>query len=250
MFPIRSQRLCSVLGLPAAACALMLLVGCAGIDPAVLETVLGTPSSSEAPLDEATVSRGLREALTVGVERTVERVSQLDGFNANPQIRIVLPGELQDMANLLRQVGFARQVDDFEATMNRAAEQASMEARQVFVDAILGMTIADAFGILRGGETAATDYLERRTSNDLRQRFRPIIENKMQRLGVYRTYNRLADTYNALPSTRKPALRLDDYLTEEALDGLFHELAKEERKIREDPIARTTELLRRVFGRR
>ena len=231
-------------------CGLMLLTACAGIDPAVLETILAEPSSSQAPLDEATVSRGLREALTVGVERAVERVSQVDGFNANPQIRIVLPEDLQEMASLLRQVGFGRQVDDFESAMNRAAEQASTEAKQVFVDTILGMTIADAFGILRGGETAATDYLQERTSDDLRQRFRPIIENKMQRLGVYRTYNRLADTYNALPSTRKPVLRLDDYLTEEALDGLFHELAKEERKIRQDPIARTTELLRRVFGRR
>lgn len=225
------------------------LLSCAEIDPAVFETVLGGVQT-EAPLDETTVSQGLRQALDVGVRRAIDRVSAVDGFLGNEWIRIALPEELDEMADLLRQVGFARQVDRLEVAMNRAAEQASGEARQVFVDAITGMTIADAFGILRGGDTAATDYLRDRTSDTLRQRFRPIIENKMQRVGLYRNYNQLADTYNALPFSRRPAVRLDAYLTDEALDGLFHELGKEERRIREDPIARTTELLRRVFRRR
>jgi hypothetical protein len=227
----------------------LLCSSCAEFDPAVLGTVLGSPSSN-APLDETTVSSGLREALRIGSGRAIDQVSRPDGFWANELIRIRLPEEAQEMANLLRQVGFARQVDSLEVAMNRAAEQASGEARDVFVDAITGMTIADAFGILRGGDTAATDYLRLRTSDTLRQRFQPIIENKMARLDLYRSYNTLADTYNALPFAKRPAVRLDAYLTDRALDGLFTTLSQEERKIRQDPIARTTELLRRVFSRR
>lgn len=223
--------------------------GCAEFDPAVFETVLGSPAA-DAPLDEGTVSNGLKEALRIGSGRAIDAVSRPNGFWANELIRIRLPEEAQEMANLLRQVGFARQVDNLEVAMNRAAEQASAEARDVFVDAITGMTIADAFGILRGGDSAATDYLRLRTSDTLRQRFEPIIQNKMEHLGLYRSYNQLADTYNALPLTRRPVVRLDTYLTDRALDGLFTTLADEERKIRQDPIARTTELLRRVFGRR
>lgn len=228
---------------------LLLTTGCAEFDPAVLGTVLGTPTD-QGPVDEATVSRGLREALRIGSGRAIDHVSRQDGFLANELIRIHLPEELDDMARLLRQIGFARQIDALEVAMNRAAEQASGEARDVFIDAITDMTIADAFGILRGGDTAATDYLRSRTSETLRQRFEPIIESKMERLGLYRSYNQLADTYNALPFASRPAVRLDRYLTDRALDGLFQTLADEERKIRQDPIARTTELLRRVFSRR
>lgn len=224
----------------------LLLVGCAGLDPAAIDTVL-SGSSSQRPLDERTVADGLREALRVGVGRAIDRVSVVDGYLANELIRIHLPEELQDMAEVLRRIGFSRQVEALEVAMNRAAEQAAGEAREVFVDAIFDMTIADAFGILRGGETAATDYLQGRTSHHLRARFRPIIERRMEKLELYRAYGHLADTYNALPFTKRPAVSLDTYLTDRALDGLFKTLADEERKIRRDPVARTTELLRRVF---
>jgi Protein of unknown function (DUF4197) len=227
--------------------AWLLVPGCAELDPARIGSVLGNVGSER--LDEETVARGLREALRIGTGRAVERTSRIDGFLADELIRIHLPEELQDMAAALRRIGFSRQVDELEVAMNRAAEKAAGEARVIFVDAVTGMSIADAFGILRGGDTAATDYLRERTADRLRQRFHPIVRDKMEDVGLYRSYNQLAEAYNALPFTRKPALLLDDYLTEEALDGLFTTLGQEERRIREDPIARTTELLRKVFSR-
>ena len=226
----------------------LLVAGCAEFDPAVLETVLG--GAEAAPLDQPTVTRGLREALRVGTSRAIERTSRVDGFLANELIRISLPEELASMANALRKIGFARQVDELEVAMNRAAERAAGEAREIFVDAITSMTIADAFGILRGHETAATDYLRLRTEDTLRQRFQPIIASKMKDVDLYRGYNQLAEVYRTLPFAREPLVDLDSYLTGRALDGLFTLLAEEEKRIREDPLARTTELLRRVFSRR
>ncbi len=231
------------------AAVLVLSPGCAELDPAMIESVLEAVGG-EQPLDEETVARGLREALSIGSGRAVERTSRIDGYLGNELIRVHLPEELDDMARALRRVGFSRQVDDLEVAMNRAAERAAGEARQIFVDAITSMSIADAFGILRGGDTAATDYLHGRTAETLRGRFQPIIAEKMETVDLYRTYGRLAETYNALPFTRKPAVDLEDYLTERALDGLFTTLGEEEKKIRDDPVARTTELLRKVFGRR
>ena len=231
---------------------LVLTSGCASFDPSLIEDVLGSSGAApgQAPLDEATVARGLKEALRVGTGRAVDRVSRQNGYLANEVIRIRLPEELQDMATALEALGFGRQVEELEVAMNRAAERAAGEAVEVFVGAITSMTLADAWGILRGHDTAATEYFERRTTDTLTRRFQPIIEDKMSQVGLYREYERLADIYNTLPFIRRPAVDLDSYLTDRALDGLFHELAKEERKIREDPIARTTELLRKVFGRR
>ncbi len=228
--------------------AVLTLGGCAELDPALIESVLGGITQDQ-PLDEATVARGLREALRIGSERAIGRVGRIDGFLANQLIRIHLPEELEKMAGVLRKVGFRRQVDELEVAMNRAAEQAATEALDIFVAAVGDMTIADAFGILRGGDTAATDYLRGRTTETLRGRFEPIITDKMEKVGLYRTYNRLAETYNDLPFTSRPAVDLESYLTERALDGLFTTLAEEETRIREDPVARTTELLRKVFSR-
>jgi hypothetical protein len=192
----------------------------------------------------------LKEALRIGAGRTVERTSKVDGFLANELIRIHLPEDLEKMAEALRRFGFARQVDELEVAMNRAAERAAGEARGIFVDAISELSIRDAFAILRGGDTAATDYLQERTADELRSRFQPVIATKMREVELYETYNQLANVYNALPLGQKPAVDLGSYLTEEALDGLFKTLATEERRIREDPLARTTELLRKVFSRR
>ena len=229
------------------ALCLPLFLACAEIDPAVLETVLGTDSN--APLSESTVAEGLREALRVGSGRAVDSTSRVDGYLANELIRIHLPEELETMARILRSAGFGAQVDALEVAMNRAAEQAAGEAREIFVDAILDLSIVDAFAILRGHETAATDYLRTQTSDELRLRFQPVIANKMKEVDLYQAYSHLAGIYNALPFSKPVPASLDLYLTEEALDGLFTVLAQEERKIREDPLARTTELLRRVFGR-
>lgn len=229
-------------------CLLALLgSGCAGFSSESLDAFIR--GGEDAPLDERTVASGLREALRVGTERSVDKTSRLDGYLGNALIRIVIPEQFEGAANTLRDIGFGKKVDEFEVGMNRAAERAAGEATQVFWNAIKGITLQDAFGILNGGETAATEYFRTRTEQTLRGRFKPIVQAKMSEVGLYTTYNELTDYYNKLPFVTKPALDLDEYITQHALDGLFTVLGQEERRIREDPLARTTDLLRRVFGR-
>ncbi len=208
---------------------------------------LGGTGVSSGPLDESTVVAGLKEALRVGTERTVASTSRPDGYLGNSLIRIPLPENLDRMSSALRAIGFASQVDALEVAMNRAAEQAAGEAKTVFWDSVRAMSIADAFAILNGGETAATDYFRAETSAPLLARFQPIVREKMGAVGLYNLYNDLAGRYAQLPFVTQPALDLDEYVSSRALDGLFTVLASEETKIRQDPAARTTALLRRVF---
>jgi hypothetical protein len=206
-------------------------------------------ASTSGELDRETVVAGLREALRIGSERTVERTAIVDGFLGNALIRIAIPEDLDKMASTLRKIGLGRQVDKLEVAMNRAAEEAAGEAREVFWDEIRSLTIPDAMGILGGGPTAATDFLYQRTSGEIRERFQPIVVDKIEEVGLARLYSDLADDYNKLPFVSRPAIDLGEYVTDEALDGLFTVLGEEEARIREDPIARTTELLKKVFGR-
>ncbi len=202
----------------------------------------------EGELDSDTVARGLKEALRVGSERTVSSTSQTDGFWGNALIRIAMPPELDNVASTLRRVGMSRYVDEMELSMNRAAEKASGEALTVFVQAINGMTLGDVWDIYNGGENAATRYFRGKTEDSLRERFRPIVQEKMREVGLYQAYNAAVDQYMRVPFVSKPSLNLDEYVTNRSLDGLFTVLSEEEARIRKDPVARTTELLRKVFG--
>jgi len=222
------------------------LAGCAQLDTRAILDGLGTA----APLDNATVIAGLKQALEVGTERTVGSTSTVDGFLGNALIRLAVPEQFDEAADLLRRVGFGGQVDELELSMNRAAELASGEARGVFWDAIRGMSIADGFAILGGPEDAATVYFRDKTESELRRRFAPIVRDKMGEAGLYRKYEEITDIYNSLPLVEEPALDLEAHVTDGALDGLFTVLAQEEKRIREDPVARTTDLLKRVFGSR
>jgi len=223
-------------------------IGCATLQEDLAD-ILSAESGREGALDEPTVIAGIKEALRVGTQNTVLSTSQLDGYLGNQLIRIVIPEQLESMTSTLRQVGLGSRVDELEVGMNRAAELAAAEAREVFWDAITGMTVADAFGILNGDDTAATAYFRSRTQTALRSRFHPIVLEKMNEVGLSRMYGKIADTYNSLPLAGTPQLvDLDEYVTDRALAGLFTALAQEERKIRQDPLARTTDLLRRVFG--
>jgi len=214
-----------------------------------LEGILDSGPGGRGRLDESTVAAGIREALRVGAENTVEITSTLDGFLGNEMIRIAVPGQLEEAASALRRIGLGSRVDELEVGMNRAAELAAAEARGVFLEAIAGITIEDAFGILRGGDTAATEYFRERTGPALRARFHPIVEMKMETIGLSRDYTRFAEAYNDLPlAGAAPLVDLDEYVTDRALAGLFTVLEDEERRIRKDPLARTTELLRKVFG--
>ncbi len=228
--------------IPVIAITTLLVTGC--FNTQTLDNIF----RDDGALDESTVAAGLKEALRVGTERSTESTSKLDGFYKNALIRIALPEEYAGVAKTLNSIGMGSYVDDFERSMNRAAERASGEAIDVFWSAITEMTISDAFGILNGGETAATDYFRRTTTASLTARFQPIVTAKMEEVGVYNFYNDLVAKYNKLPIDKPEAVDIDDYVTARTINGIFTVLEGEERRIREDPAARTTALLRKVFG--
>jgi hypothetical protein len=230
--------------LPIRIIAVIALFLTACISASTLDRVL----QQDGALDEATVADGLREALRIGTGRATTSTSKVDGFYRNQMIRIALPEQYDSVAETLKNFGLGSYVDDFERSMNRAAERASGEAVDVFWSAITRMTIQDAFGILDGGETAATDYFRLTTTASLTARFQPIVIENMEKTGVYNIYNDLVAKYNAMPVEKPPAVDLDEYVTAKTVDGIFSVLEGEEKRIREDPAARTTDLLKRVFG--
>jgi hypothetical protein len=199
-------------------------------------------------LDEKTVAAGLKQALNIGVKNSINQTSQSGGFANNPLLRLALPQELDSAASTLRKIGLGGYVDNFESQMNKAAESASGAALDVFVQSITSMSLADAWGILRGPENAATDYFKKNTQQQLTQKFQPIITNSMQKIGFYSDYKDLLNAYDKIPFTKKPDLNIENYIMQGTLDGIFSLVAKEEKKIRENPQARVTELLKRVFS--
>jgi hypothetical protein len=224
--------------------ALVTIAGCGGsASLGAVGDLLGSTGLS----GEEKIVAGLKQALEVGTERAVGRTSREDGFLRNPSIHIGLPDSLETMVAGLRAMGLAGRIDELEVAMNRAAEQASAEATEVFWQGIRRMSFADARSILAGGDTAATEYFERTTRQPLRERFEPIVAERMSSVGLVRLYGDLTARYAALPFTTKPTLNLERYVTDGALDGLFRVLGEEERRIREDPAARTTALLKEVF---
>lgn len=218
--------------------------GCAGVQVPDLTRIFG----GSGPLDEATVADGLRQALTIGTERATEQLSAPGGFSANPALRLVLPEQIEPIVVAARTIGLGDRVDTLEAGMNRAAEAAAAEALPVFVGAIRQMTIADAFEILHGPDDAATAYFREKTSGPLEARFEPVVGRAMNEVGLYAQYQTLRDRYEMLPFAKPVPPSLEDYVTRKTLDGLFNVLATQEARIREDPVARTTALLREVFG--
>jgi hypothetical protein len=174
--------------------------------------------------------------------------SQLDGYFKNPKIKIPFPPDVKKVEDKLRQIGLGSEVDKFILTLNRGAEDAAKEAKPIFVSAIRQMTIQDAWSILRGSDNAATEYLKRTTSAQLREKFQPVIASSLSKVNATKYYSDLVTQYNRIPFVEKVNPDLNDYATTKAMDGLFLLIADEEKKIREDPVARTTELLKRFFG--
>jgi len=228
----------------ATAIALSALCGCVGAPS--LGAGGGLFGMADASGEQRIVA-GLKQALEIGTERAVGRTSKPDGFLGNPAIRIGLPDSLDAMATGLRALGLGKNVDELEVAMNRAAEEASGEATEVFWQGIRQMSFSDARAILSGGDTAATEYFERTTRQPLFARFEPIVAKRVRSVGLGRSYSDLVDRYAALPFTSKPDLNLERYVTNRALAGLFSILGEEERRIRRDPAARTTALLKEVF---
>jgi len=213
------------------------------------KTFIPGDETNTSNLDNSTIISGLKEALSVGSKRAIDTVGQTDGFLANPKIRIPLPPQVEQVGGLMRQVGIGSLADDFETSMNRAAEEAAPEATNIVIDAIKNMSIDDAKQILNGSDDAATQYFRDKTSGKLTTLFRPSIEGSLDQVGSTRYYNQLSEQVAAVPVVGQNLnVDLPDYVTEQALNGLFTMLAIEEKKIRENPAARTTELLKKVFS--
>jgi hypothetical protein len=244
----------------AAALAAMLVLAAAAPACAQLDQILkqfpqlpGTqqvPGSGIGSIGEVKIGQALKEALQVGIANAVDLTGKTDGYFSNEAIKILLPERLKTLEIGLRAVGYGSQIDELVLGMNRAAEHAAPQARQIFWDAIGAMTIDDARKILDGGDTAATDYFKATTWEPLTTAFGPIVEKSMSQVGVTRQYKELLARARAIPFLNVEAYDLDRYVVGKALDGLFLVVADEERRIRTHPSARVTDLLREVFGRR
>lgn len=208
-----------------------------------VKSMLGSESSQNQE-----IVAGLKEALRIGADNSVAQVGQLGGYLDNPDIRIGLPGPLAKTENLLRFAGYGDQIDAFETSVNRAAELAAPQAKAIFWQAINNMTLDDAQRILNGGDTAATEYFARQTRSELAETFIPIVHQSLAKVDATSKFQDLNATFSNLPFGENLNLDLDQYVTKGALDGLFLVLGEEEQKIRQNPAARTTELLQKVFG--
>ena len=200
------------------------------------------------PLSNDEVINGLREALKVGTNNSTAATSKLDGFYKNPAIKIPFPEDAKKVKDKLLAIGMQKQVEKFELTLNRAAEEAAKDAAPIFINAITSMSIGDGFAILKGENNAATKYLQDKTSNDLYQKFIPVIRNATKKVQLTNAWNPLATVYNKLPGVQQVNPDLNDFVTKKAMLGLFKLIAGEELKIRQDPAARISDILKKVFG--
>jgi len=214
-------------------------------------TETSNPLSAGHPIDlsDAKISSGLKQALQVGAGNAVKLTGRPDGYFGNEAIKIVLPKSLGPFEKGLRAVGYGPKVDALILSMNRAAESAAPGAKKIFEDAILSMTFDDARKILSGGDTAATDYFKSKTTKQLTAAFRPVVKKTMDQNGVAQQYNQLVTQAQTIPFMKNQNLDITDYVVSQALNGLFYMLGREEQKIRTNPAAQTTSLLKQVFGR-
>lgn len=200
-------------------------------------------------LSNEDIVAGLKEALSVGAQNSSSKLSAVDGFFANAAIKVLMPEEARKAESTLRSLGLGSLVDKAILSMNRAAEEASKSAAPIFVNAIKSMSIQDAVGILKGSDTAATSYLKGKTTASLTEAFRPVIEQALQKTDATKYWKDVFEAYNKLPTSfNKVNPDLSGYVTEKSLSGLFYQVSLEEKKIREDPAARVTDLLKKVFG--
>ncbi|HMK42900.1 MAG TPA: DUF4197 domain-containing protein [Dissulfurispiraceae bacterium] len=214
----------------------------------LLDTLLQSKPSVAPAKDNGSIGAGLKEALAVGTENAVKKVSAPDGYFGNQLIRILMPEKLRKIADTLSMVGYKKEVDEFVLSMNRAAEKAAPKAAPIFGDAIRQMSIDDARKILAGGNTAATDFFKEKTTPQLTTEFKPIISKSLDDAGATHAYKNMIGKADNVPFLKKESLDLDGYVTGKALDGLFTVVGQEEKLIRTDPAARVTDLLRSTFG--
>jgi hypothetical protein len=211
----------------------------------IQKVLQNTPAKQSLSNDD--IVSGLKEALSVGSNNASKKLSAADGFFKDAVIKVLMPAEAQKAEKKLRSLGMGKLVDDAILSMNRAAEDASKSAAPIFVNAVKQMSIQDAVGILRGSDFAATDYLKGKTTASLTEAFRPVIEASLKKVDATKYWNAVFSAYNKF-STEKVNTDLSAYVTEKALYGIFYQLGLEEQKIRKDPMARTTDILKKVFS--
>src|SRR5574337_597503 len=209
----------------------------------------GLELSRQSGLDDGRIASGLKEALRIGTQNAVALTGRSNGYFNNPAIKILMPQHLQTLEATMRMAGYGYQIDALILSMNQAAERAAPAATQIFADALSAMTFEAARTILAGGDTSATDHFKAKTSSQLVAAFRPVVEQTMNEVGVVRQYKDVVALYQSIPFVKNSAFDIDQYVVSKSLDGLFHVLGEEEHKIRTDPTARVTDLLKEVFSR-
>lgn len=207
--------------------------------------ITGTSSTS---LSADEIAKGLKEALSSGASKGSDQASKLDGFFGNTKLKIPFPPDIKNVEQKLRSIGLGAKVDEFILSLNRAAEDAAKEAKPILVNAITGMTVQDAYSILKGQNDAATVYLKGNTSSALTSAFSPIVKSSLDKVSATKYYKELITRYNKIPMVKKVNPNLDEYATQKAIDGLFILVAEEEANIRANPLARTSDLLKKVFN--
>lgn len=208
-----------------------------------------TGGTGTSALSNDDIVAGLKEALSVGAKNSASKLSSVDGFFANAAIKVLMPPEAKKVETALRTAGMGKLVDNAILSMNRAAEEASKSAAPIFVNAITSMSFTDALNILKGSDTAATGYLRGKTVAALTSAFRPVIDTALSKTAATSYWKTVFDAYNKLPTTfNKINPDLAGYVTEKSLSGMFYQVAQEEQKIRKDPAARVTDILKKVFG--
>lgn len=240
----RIQKLCVLI-------CLMLVVSATDAYAGFQDFLKGAMKSLglEQGLAENEIVDGLKQALEIGTSKAVMLVSKKNGYLKNPKIKIPLPENVQKAESFLRSIGFGSKVDEFELSMNRAAERAAPKAKSIFWNAIKKISFSDARQLLKGPDDAATQYFREKTATQLQAEFKPIVNQAMSEVGVTQIYKSLDRKIRALPFTKSLSFDLDEYVTDKTLDGLFSMLAAEEKKIRQDPAARVTDLLKKVFAK-
>lgn len=211
----------------------------------IKKKVSGGGSSS---LSSEDITAGLKQALTLGAQKSADRLSTVNGFLGNKAVEILMPEQAQRVEKTLRNMGMGKLVDDAIASMNHAAEDASKSAAPIFINAIKSMTVTDGLNILRGSDTSATSYLRKSATPELTRAYTPVIDSALQKTGATKYWKDVFDTYNKLPLVSKVDPDLSSYVTQKAIIGIFYYVAQEEIQIRKDPAAQVTDLLKKVFG--
>ncbi len=213
-----------------------------------LQNVVSTLPQGDGGISDAMIGNGLREALDFGIDKQVQKLTQKDGFYKNQLVKILLPEELKKVDQTLRDIGLSSLADDGIKILNRAAEDAVKEATPIFVNAVKGITFNDAKNILLGPDNAATNYLQGRTKTALYNKFNPVIQNSFGKVGADQIWTNIINKYNSIPFVNKVNPDLTDYVTNEALKGVYKMISVEEKQIRTKLSSRTTDLLRKVFA--